>query len=77
MGKIAPYWKAFVGFVVPGAVVVGSAVTSASDGGSNITGAEWVTAVVACVVTSAGVWAVPNKDPRGTHQFESTQPPGA
>ena len=72
---IAPYWKAVVAFVTPGAVVIGSAVLEGSDGGSTITGAEWVTAIVACVVTAGGVWAVPNRDPSGEHQDESTQPP--
>ena len=61
--KIAQYWKAVVGFVVPGAVIIGSAVTAGSDGGSHITAAEWVTAVVACVVTSGGVAAATNAPP--------------
>lgn len=61
MNRIAPYWKAVVGFVAPGAVLIGSAVTEASDGGSTITTAEWVTALVACVVTSAGVYGVANR----------------
>ena len=49
------YWKAILGFIVPGAVVIGSAVTDVSDGGSTITGAEWVTAIVAMIVTGAAV----------------------
>lgn len=53
-------WKSVIGFILPGAVIVGSAVTSESAGGSHITGAEWVTAVVACIVTAGGVYAVPN-----------------
>lgn len=53
-------WKAIVAFVAPGAVVIGSAVAEASDGGSRITAAEWVTALVACVVTSAAVFSTPN-----------------
>ena len=61
--KIAPYWKAILGFVAPGAVVIGSAVTEASDGGTAITGAEWVTAIVACIVTGSAVYAVPNRAP--------------
>lgn len=76
MEKIAPYWKAVVGFVAPGVVTLGAAVTEASDGGSHITTAEWVTALVACVVTSTAVWGVPNRDPEATHQEESVQPPG-
>jgi hypothetical protein len=52
-----------VGFVVPGAVIIGSSVTSGSDGGSHITTAEWVTAIVACLVTSGGVAAATNAPP--------------
>jgi hypothetical protein len=61
MNKIGQYWKAVVAFVVPGAVLIGSAVTAGSDGGSHITTAEWVTAIIACIVTSGGVAAVANK----------------
>lgn len=60
LDKIRPYTKAVVGFIAPGAVLLGSAVTDASVGGSSITAAEWVTAAVACVVTSAGVWRATN-----------------
>lgn len=60
MKKIRPYAKAVVGFIAPGAVILGSAVTAASDGGTRITGAELVTAAVACVVTAAGVYRVRN-----------------
>lgn len=49
------YWKALIGFVAPGAVLIGSAVLEPSAGGTAITTGEWVTAAVACVVTSAGV----------------------
>lgn len=61
VSKIQPYLKALVAFVAPGAVVIGSAVTDASAGGTAITGGEWVTAAVACIVTAAGVYAVPNR----------------
>jgi hypothetical protein len=65
MKKIADlvgrYRKAVLGFVAPGAVIVGASVTPVSDAGSSITGAEWVTAVVACIVSSVAVGAVPNK----------------
>ena len=73
--KLKPYAKAVIGFVAPGAVLIGSAVTDASDGGSVITGAEWVTALVACLVTAGAVYKVPNKDPQAEHQDESVQPP--
>jgi hypothetical protein len=61
MSKLAPYWKAVVGFVAPGAVVIGASVQDSSAGGSTITTAEWVTAGVACVVTSAGVYLKANR----------------
>ncbi|MCF6376887.1 hypothetical protein L2K70_04665 [Nocardioides KLBMP 9356] len=77
MNKIAPYWKAVVGFVAPGAVLIGSAVTEASAGAEHITTGEWVTAVVACIVTSAAVYGTPNRDPEAEHQDESVQPPNA
>lgn len=75
MEKIAPYWKAVVGFIAPGAVLIGSAVTESSDGGTAITQAELITALVAMFVTSGAVWGVPNRDPYGAHQDESVQPP--
>lgn len=61
LDSLRPYAKAILGFIAPGAVVIGSAVTEASDGGTAITAAEWVTALVACVVTGAAVYAMPNK----------------
>lgn len=56
------YFKSILGFIVPGAVVIGSAVLADSDGGSAITGAEWVTAIVAMIVTGGAVYAAPNKE---------------
>lgn len=61
MKNVGKYWKAVVGFVAPGVVLIGSSITDASDGGSKITTAEWITALVACVATSAGVYAARNK----------------
>lgn len=55
MDRVAPYWKAVVGFIAPGAVVLTSAVTEVSAGGTAITTGELVTAGCACVITSAGV----------------------
>lgn len=60
MNRLKPYLKAVFGFITPGAVVLGAAVTEVSDGGSTITGAEWVTALVACVVTGGAVYRVKN-----------------
>lgn len=66
LNGISKYWKAVVGFVAPGAVLIGSAVTDTSAGGSRITTSEWVTALVACVITAAGVAAVRNTQPENT-----------
>jgi hypothetical protein len=56
--KIGPYWKAVVGFIAPGAVVVGAAVES----GAPLDGRLWISAAVAAVVTAAAVYGVPNAD---------------
>lgn len=61
MDKIAPYWKAVVGFIAPGVVAIASAVTEASAGGTAITQAEWITAACATIITAAAVYATPNK----------------
>ena len=61
MFTLAPYFKAVVAFIAPGAVVLTSAVTEASAGGEFITAGEWVTAVCATIITGAAVYAVPNK----------------
>jgi hypothetical protein len=61
MSKISTYAKAIAGVAVPGLVTLGSAITAGSDGGTNITGSEWLTALIACVVTGGTVWAVPNR----------------
>lgn len=52
--------KAILAFISPGAVVIGSAVLEKSPGGTSITTAEWITAAVACIVTSAAVGAATN-----------------
>lgn len=54
------YWKGILGFIVPGAVIVGASVLEQSDGGSTITSAEWITAVVAMIVTGGAVTAKSN-----------------
>lgn len=53
-------WKAILGFITPGAVVIGASLLEASDGGSTITSTEWKTALVAMVITAAGVYRVEN-----------------
>lgn len=69
MNALAPYFKAVVAFIAPGAVVLTSAVTEASIGGEAITTGEWVTAVCATIITGAAVYAVPNKPAQdGKHE---------
>lgn len=60
MDKIAPYWKAVIGFVAPGAVVIVSSVLEGSDGGTVVTASELITALCAAVITAAGVYAKSN-----------------
>lgn len=60
--QVGRYWKAILAFIVPGAIIVGASVLEGSDGGSTITQAEWITAIVACIVTSGSVAAVSNKE---------------
>jgi uncharacterized membrane protein len=59
--KITSYAKAIVGFLAPGVVVIGSSLADASDGGSQITTFEIVSALIACLVTGGFVYAVPNR----------------
>ena len=77
MNKLSPYLKAVVGFVAPGVIALLAAVQDGSPSASGVTGPEWVGIAAACVLTSAGVYVVPNRDPSATHQDESVQPPAA
>jgi hypothetical protein len=60
LAALAPYWKAVVGFVAPGAVVLAASVLPGSDGGEAITTAELVTAGTAMLITAAGVYRADN-----------------
>lgn len=64
MKRIAPYWKAAIGFVAPGASLIIAAVLPGSDGGSAITQAEWITACATPFVTAAAVYAAPRNRPK-------------
>lgn len=74
MNTVAHYWKAIVAFIAPGAVLIAAAVTPGSDGGSTVTTAEIVTALVACVVTSAGVAAKGNAKATPTGEADHEEP---
>ena len=61
MNRIAPYAKAVIGFIAPGLVALVAALNDGSPSGSAVTNGEWLTILSACVVTGAGVYAVPNR----------------
>lgn len=73
MSNWQEYWKAILAFLVPGAIIIGSAVLSDSDGGTSITGSEWVTAAVAMIVTGAAVGIKGNADPKPTTPPATTE----
>ena len=68
--RIAPYWKAVIGFVAPGAGSLLWALNPNTDGGSTITGSEWLGALLLAIVTSGAVAAKANR-PRATEPAES------
>jgi hypothetical protein len=70
MDKLKPYAKAIVAVV--GAIVTG--LTQVFPDSPDV--ARWC-AFVTSVLTVVAVYVVPNQDPTGTHQDESTQPPAA
>jgi hypothetical protein len=59
--SIRTYAKAIIGFITPGVVAIGAALGDASDGGDQITNYEIVAAIIACLVTGAAVFGVPNQ----------------
>jgi hypothetical protein len=61
VNALAPYFKAVVAFIAPGAVVLTSAVTEGSAGGVAVTPGELITAACATVITAAAVYATPNR----------------
>jgi hypothetical protein len=75
--KVAPYYKALAGFLVPFLGSLATALVESSDNGSEITGSEWLQAVLVALVAGGAVFAVPNRDPQAAHQDESVQPPEA
>lgn len=64
------YLKAVTAALVAGLTAI---ITGLDDDALNTQ--EWVQALVAFLVALGAVWAIPNKDPEGTHQDESVQPP--
>jgi hypothetical protein len=68
---VTVYLKAIFGALAAG---LGS-LYQALDGDNVVTYQEWVAIAIAVVGTAGVVWGVPNKDPDGTHQELSVQPP--
>jgi hypothetical protein len=59
MSRLAPYWKAVVAFLAPGAVVVGIAAQREITGGDPLSSSVWLYAAATCVVTAASVYLAP------------------
>ena len=59
--KPGEVFKAIIAFLAPALVSLGAAVLEDSAGGTTITQAEWLQALIAAVVTSAGVFSASNK----------------
>lgn len=70
LDKLAPYAKAIVGSAIAGLGALGTALTD-----NTVTAQEWVAVASATLVALGVVFSVPNADPSGEHQDESTQPP--
>ena len=75
LDRIAPYYKAVTGLLIPFLTSIGAALLESSDGGVAITAHEWITSTVVALIAGGAVFAVPNKDPQALHQDESVQPP--
>lgn len=70
MSKVQPYLK----FVV---AIIGAVVTTALTQYPDNHAVQTWGPIVTSILTAAGVYATPNKDPQALHQEQSVQPPGA
>lgn len=59
----AEYRKGIAGFLVPGLITLGIALTENSPAGQAVTAGEWVGIAVATLATGAAVTALPNRQP--------------
>lgn len=71
MSSINEARKAVAGFLVPGLVMLGSALREGSDMGSGVSAAEWVEVIVAALLSSGVVYAVKN----GASRDQTTSTP--
>lgn len=58
MNHIAPYWKAAVAFVAPGAALLIAQATTGSIGSTDL-----IIDAATCVVSAAAVYAAPKNQP--------------
>ena len=75
LDKIKPYAKAVAAFLAPSVTALVQAVQESSQGGTAITGPEWIGILAAGLITGGAVYTIPNRDPLAEHQRESVQPP--
>ena len=68
MSKVAPYMKTVV-------AILGAVLTAVMTQFPDHQGVQQWGPIVSALLTAVAVYAVPNADPTGTHQAESTQPP--
>ena len=61
--NLAHYWKGILAFITPGVTLLVAAVTEASPGGTQVTGAEWVGIGAAMLVTGGAVTFGPANAP--------------
>jgi hypothetical protein len=72
---MSPYSKAIVGAVVAALTTFVASIQGRPEI-ENLGTVDWLIIIVSAVVAGLSVFAVPNKDPQGRHQDESTMPPG-
>ena len=72
MNKISPYAKSLVAALVAG---LGSLYQALDGADQRVTTQEWIAVAMTTLAAIGAVFAVPNKDPEGTRQDESVQPP--
>jgi hypothetical protein len=58
VARVTPYWKALVGFVAPGAVLI---VAEHGD----LSGHDWLVVAASCFVTGGAVYVSPKNKPKG------------
>lgn len=70
MTNVSPYAKTIV-------AILGAVLTAVMTQFPDTEAVQQWGPIIAALLTAIGVYAIPNADPAGTHQDESTQPPSA